>query len=90
VSESKLEYWWGLSYASWLQLPRVLIQEMSTEWQDKLADLLTEFDEEFPNKIDETTHVAFKKSGRFVRGPDWLMNYRYPNVKEIKKMRSKS
>jgi len=87
MKASKLEYWWSLSYASWLQLPRVLIQEMPTEWQDRLADLLKEFDEEFPNKLDITTHVSFKKNGRFIRGPNWLSNYRYPVQTEIDKMR---
>ena len=44
----KMELFWELSYAQYLTIPRSVIQEMSIEWQDKLAKLLNELDD----KID--------------------------------------
>jgi len=40
----KLWSWFGLSYASFLTLPRVMMHEMPDEWQGKMADLLEEWD----------------------------------------------
>ncbi len=37
--------WFGLSYASYLVLPRSLIQEMPEEWQKRMVELLEEWDE---------------------------------------------
>lgn len=85
----KLSYWWELSYASFLTLPRVLMEAMPTEWQDKMADLLNEYNAAFPNQPDIGTQVRITdRGGRLIPCPDWLKNYRHPDVKEIEKLRS--
>jgi hypothetical protein len=83
VDERDLHAWFGLSYASWLVMPRVLLQEMSEEWQEKMVDLLEEFNDEFPewydSKIIDTFEVGGRKGGKYIRVPDWLNNYRRPD-----------
>ena len=76
--------WFGLSYASWLTLPRVLMHAMSDEWQQKMADLLIEYQETFTNMPSLGTRVQITtESGVLTKTPDWLIHYRYPNVEVI-------
>lgn len=70
--------WFGLSYASWLTIPRVLMHEMPDEWQGKMADLLQEADEYFENAPELNTTVLMKKNGKFIKPPGWLA-YRHPD-----------
>lgn len=75
----RLWRWFGLSYASFLTLPRVLMHEMPDVWQGKMAALLEEYDEAFPNKPDMGTRVQCTRDGRLVSWPSWLLNYRRPD-----------
>lgn len=84
---SKLWEWFGLSYASFLVLPRVLMHEMSEEWQNKMVKLLEEYDESFPNMPDLGTRVYVIKKGKLTKTPNWLINYRHPDYEEIEKLR---
>lgn len=82
--------WFGLSYAGWLTLPRVMMHEMPDDWQRRMAALLNEWDEAWDlNKLPpmEMT-VTMKEGGRFVATPDWLHNYRHPDRKSIAALRS--
>ena len=75
----KLWTWFGLSRASWLTLPRVLMHEMPDQWQADMARLLTEFDEAFPNAPAAQTQVRARRGSL----PEWLTNYRHPQRSEI-------
>lgn len=81
--------WFGLSYASFLTLPRVLMHEMPDEWQAKMAALLREYDEAFPGvyQLDLETSVSFRRNRRFVASPAWLLNYRHPNRAAVDSLR---
>ena len=80
-----LHIWFGLSYASWLTLPRVLMMDMPKEWQDKMATLLTEYEDTFTNQPDMGTRVQAIKNGRLIAMPEWLLNYRRPDKEMINK-----
>lgn len=80
--------WFGPSYASWLTIPRVLMHEMPDEWQGKMAALLNEYEEAFPNQPDLGTRVQCTRGGRLTRTPDWMLSYRHPQRNEINKLRS--
>ena len=71
--------WFGLSRASWLTMPRVLLHEMPDDWQKRMAVLLEEFDDAFPNWCDQQLYVTAKQGGRFERLREWLCNYRHPD-----------
>ena len=81
--------WFGLSYASFLVLPRVLMESMSHEWQTKMSDLLKEYDNEFPGIDPEVggTRVQCIKDNRLVETPERVVNYRRPDVDWVESMR---
>jgi len=74
-----LNLWFGLSYASWLTLPRVLMQDMSEEWQQKMADLLFEYDKTYQNMPNLGTRVQITKNNKLVKTPSELISYRRPD-----------
>ena len=80
--------WFGLSYASWLTLPRVMMHEMPDDWQMRMAELLNEWGETWNSDEMPEPVVSAKKNGRFTRWPEWLLNYRYPRKEHINGMRS--
>lgn len=86
--------WFGCSRASWVTLPRVLMHEMPDYWQERMADLLKEFDSEFPNWCgDLAFYVQARKAqgnGRLTSVPYALCDYRYPRWDEIDEMRKDS
>jgi len=84
----KLWNWFGLSRATFLTLPRVLMHEMSEQWQDKMADLLKEYDDTFSNPPDIGSRVLITDSnGKTIKTPAWITNYRRPNQDEINKLK---
>lgn len=89
---SDLWDWFGLSYASFLVIPRVLMHEMPDEWQGKMAELLLEYDETFDqSKVGvDSVYVSARKDNKFASIPDWLKNYRHPNHFLIKSIRKDS
>lgn len=74
-----LSCWFELSYASWLTLPRVLMEAMPDDWQGRMAALLREYDEAFPNPPNLGTRVQVTQGRRLVKTPSWLINYRRPD-----------
>lgn len=85
-----LQLWFGLSYASFLTLPRVLMEAMPLEWQDKMAGLLMEYDKAYPNQPDISTRVQVTQHGKLIKTPAWLINYRRPDKEAIDKLRGES
>jgi hypothetical protein len=78
--------WFGLSYASWLTLPRVLMHEMPDVWQKKMAKLFNEFNDEYPNAPPLDTRVFMVKNGKLQKTPDWIA-YRHPDKERIEAMK---
>lgn len=79
--------WFGLSYASWLTLPRIMMHEMPDEWQNKMAELLDEWDETWDSSNMPLPSVSAKLNNKFTKWPSWLLNYRHPDTTEINKLR---
>lgn len=82
--------WFSLSYASFLTLPRVLMHAMPDEWQAKMAELLEQYDDAFPNRPDFGTRVQVTVAGKLVQTPGWLINYRHPDLGMIDRLRGKA
>ena len=77
--------WFGLSYASFLVLPRVLMHEMSDEWQAEMAALLREFDAVYLHlELPEMKVQAVGPKSRFMRWPHWLLDYRHPDRETVR------
>jgi hypothetical protein len=80
TGREQLWAWFELSYASFLTIPRILMHEMPDEWQGKMAELLTEYSETFPNWPDGSgTQIRYTINNRLAPMPDWLLDYRHPD-----------
>jgi len=78
--EDPIHPWFGLSYASYLVLPRSILQAMPYEWQKRMVALLEEAEDIIDwQKIDENYNVLLRdrKTGRYKNDP--LANYRHGN-----------
>ncbi|MGL4576192.1 MAG: hypothetical protein ACRCV9_15530 [Burkholderiaceae bacterium] len=88
--EALLGYF-GLSYASWLTLPRVFMQAIPDDWQARMAALLYEYSDTWG--VDESvgfeTRVQAVRNGRLQRMPEWVGNYRHPDRDQIDSFRRK-
>jgi len=83
VGNSNLWGWFGLSYASWLVVPRVLLHAMPDSWQQKMYLLLSEMDDAIEYEAGFDMYVQLREKGRFVKTPEWIQNYRHPDKKLI-------
>ena len=74
-------YWFGLSYASYLAVPRSVLEAMPEEWQHKMTALLDEMNATldwasfYPEGVVLTVQPRDKK-GHYWRDP--LRDYRRP------------
>lgn len=83
--EEPLHIWFELSYAQFLTLPRLVIENMPLEWQLKMKSLLEELDDTFDWRPKEGRYwVKLKDAkGRYCDAP--LADYRYGSVSHIRK-----
>jgi hypothetical protein len=77
--------WFDLTYASYLVLPRSLLQLMPPAWQHAMVQLLERANEEFPGAHGTYSVHLRDAAGRFVKDP--LRNYRYPDAQAIADVR---
>ena len=82
-----LQCWFGLSYASFCVLPRVLMEAMPSEWQSKMAELLREYSEAFDTGDLPSAHVSAREGNRFTKWPDWLLDSPHPSQSVIEEIR---
>lgn len=98
--DGPMHSWFSLSYSSFLVLPRSLIQEMPTDWQKQMVQLLEEMNERFPNQPDIAWRVRVAKPLNetityweleyeevLVDPPDWACYYRRPDMETINSFR---
>lgn len=87
----RLWAWFGLTRATWLTMPRVMMHAMPEDWQDRMAALCEEWDEAWDTQHMPTPQVsAVDERGKFTRWPSWLLNYRHPRRAEIDAVRAKA
>jgi hypothetical protein len=87
---TKLHEFFGMSYASFLTVPRVLLQEMPEDWQNRFAEMLYELSEEFPHApCSFRVQAVDGISGKLVTMPHWLKDYRHPDEAALDAARRK-
>lgn len=88
--ENPVHDWFGLTYANWLTVPRVIMESMPLEWQQKMVALLEEMDEEFDWGSDDGAYqVSFKKNnGRFAPLPLKIQHYRRGTAEHMRRKSS--
>ena len=72
----------GLSYASYLVLPRVVLCSMPAEWQERMAALLDEMRQTIDYDGGNDYVVTARIAGRFTSDP--LGAYKYPDLDLIR------
>ena len=87
-----LHTWFGLSRSSFLVIPRVAMMQMPKEWQEKMAELLHQYDEAI-NTTAFGVHSCFvtvkDENNRFMKMPIELVNYRHPSREAIAELLAK-
>lgn len=70
--DGEIHYYFGLSYANYLVLPRTVLQSMPHDWQAKFVEML----KQIPYVIDEEWSpeggyrvIALTENGRFAKDP---------------------
>lgn len=79
--------YFGLSYSTWLTLPRVMMHEMPDIWQERMAALLHEWDNTWNTDHMPDPYVTARKNNKFTKWPSFLLNYRRPDNDAINKLR---
>lgn len=64
------------------------MHEMPDDWQQRMAELIHEFDATWKGEEMPAPHVVARENGRNTRWPEWLLNYRHPDFARIDDMRS--
>jgi hypothetical protein len=70
--EDYIHEWFNLTYASYLVLPRTLLQSMPKEWQKEFVKLLEELDNSFdlPDNYTSEYWIRMKDAnGKFAKDP---------------------
>lgn len=84
--EPPSDYFFGLTYASWLAIPRLSLQEMPPKWQAKFFALIEEARDNYGLKIPENLHIMRTgANNRFVDNRHWN-NYRRGTVAQAVKI----
>lgn len=81
-SRKDLQLWFGLSHASFCVMPRVFMEAMPKEWQEKIAELLFEYDDTIKTNacgIHSSFVTAKDANNRFMKMPEDILNYRHPH-----------
>lgn len=84
VSEEPINLWFELSYSQYLTVPRLVMQSMPLEWQQKMSVLLQEMDETFDWRPKGGRYwVKLKdENGRFAEAP--LEDYRRGSCEHLR------
>ena len=87
IKEDPMHEWFGLTYASYLVLPRVGLISMPYNWQKKMVKLLEEMRETFyPDdlmpELSQYKVLLTDETGRFIKDP--LRHYRHHPKLKIK------
>ena len=87
--ERDVSLFFGLSYSSFLTVPRSILEAMPHEWQVKFVALLDEMDETFDWRPEEGNYWVKLKGRDGCYKHDPFMEYRHPNRDAIEKARKK-
>ena len=83
--DTPIHDWFELSYAQYLTVPRLVMQSMYIEWQNKMAALLQEMDNTFDWRPKNGRYwVQLRDNhGRYSEAP--LNDYRCGNIEYLRK-----
>lgn len=82
LEQGAVHGYFGLSYASYLVIPRVALDAMPLAWQERFVDLMQEAEEIGLETPDDYVVQCRGVSGKFVKDP-WA-KYRHPDPEVMK------
>lgn len=84
---TRLQQWFGLSYAGFAVLSRAMMAQMPDVWQGRMSDLLEEFSETYCNVPERSQDFIVRgagKGGRMAKVHPAMTDYRRPDVKTLR------
>lgn len=72
-----IHHWFGLTYASYLVLPRVSLQTMPAEWQEKFVTLLQEMSDTVETEPEGGNYFVYVRNGKGQFISDPFSQYRH-------------
>lgn len=87
--ESPVHFWFELSHAQYLTIPRSIMEAMPHEWQERMAKCLNELDETFEWRPKSGRYWVRLKDDNGKYSTDPLMQYRHPDIKYIEAIKTK-
>lgn len=84
LCDPPLNEYFGLSYAQFITIPRLVVQSMPLEWQNKMKALLEEMDNTFDWRPKEGRYWVKLKNekGQYCHAP--LNDYRHGNIEHLR------
>ena len=76
----------GITYASFLVLPRTFLMDMPLEWQKQFTKLIEQYNEsicDLSPEYEYNINVNFKNAGKFCKIPQVYINYRHPKHMDV-------
>lgn len=74
-----LDEHFGMSRANFICIPRVILNNMPDNWQVRMADLLQECANEYPNQPNDFIVRGKGRGGRMGKLSEAVTNYRHPD-----------
>ena len=87
MEETPVHDAFGLSYASWLVTPRVVLEAMADAGQKRFVELFDDLNEIFDWEPECAMEIRFRDKGKFVKVPEHFNNYRHPDYEWVKKIK---
>lgn len=88
MCDQDVHNWFELSYASYLVLPRSLMQAMPADWQHRFVELLEDMQATFRQENDNYTVLLRDEGGKYTTDP--FRRYRHPDVRAIEIARQRA
>ena len=79
----KIHRWFSLSYARYKVLPRIVLDDLPEDMQDKFLEVMQYIEDNYNNETwIEEYMVKARVNGKFVKDP--LSDYRHGNIKQYR------
>lgn len=85
--DTPIHKWFGLTYAQFLTIPRIVLSSMPYEWQAKMVAFLEEMDDTFEwRPLQGSYYVRLRTDdGKFHKPDPQMCDYRHGDIEHLRK-----
>ena len=83
-ADDPIHEWFGLSYSNFLTIPRLVLESMPFEWQEKMVELLEKMDNTFDWRPKEGNYWVSRKNDKGEYCSLDLGDYRHGNIDHLR------